>query len=82
MLEKLNRTPLADVDELDNAPKDIICYLRDRLTTAESIVATLTSAIIGADDYLDHFEMENDINKPEFLYIRDAMKCLRSTDCV
>lgn len=56
--------------------------LREQLTTEGTVAKTLTHAVVCAEDYISCFEDENDITKQEYLYIRDAAKCLRETGCV
>ena len=58
--------------------------LKAQLAAEQQIVKKLSDALRGAEDYLGNFEMENleRIGNVEFLYIRDALKCLRGTDCL
>jgi polyhydroxyalkanoate synthesis regulator phasin len=71
------------LDERDVARKERD-DLETQLAAEQQIVKKLGDALRGAEDYLGNFEMENleRIGKVEFLYIRDALKCLRETDCL
>jgi hypothetical protein len=58
--------------------------LKAQLATEQQLTEKLSDALRGAEDYLSNFEMENleRIGNVEFIYIRDALKCLRGTDCL